>query len=226
MKKVNLAKVRSAIAAMLAPSSRSPGRASAATDPAAPDAKRRRRRRCDRRAAVRDLGRADRRGPRDGARGDERRAGVVPVAQTFLDISQGNRVNQNLYDGDLPRLYVRDGRVPERLWDGVVKPRRQRPGEHRPRPAGLDPGRRRGRRDRRGRQRPRHPDRRRSRTARSGGERVPGWLRSRAQRGADPGRRAGRAGRGPRPGRPADRDRRRCAGRSGAAADGNRRRRV
>ena len=47
--------------------------------------------------------------------------GSVPVAQTFLDISQGNRVNQNLYDGDLPRLYVRDGRVPARLWDEVVE---------------------------------------------------------------------------------------------------------
>jgi cell division protein FtsW (lipid II flippase) len=46
--------------------------------------------------------------------------GSVSVAQTFLDISQGNRVNQNLYDGDLPRLYVRDGQVPERLWDRVV----------------------------------------------------------------------------------------------------------
>jgi hypothetical protein len=46
--------------------------------------------------------------------------GSVPVAQTFLDISQGNRVNQNLYDGELPRLYVRDGAVPERLWDRVV----------------------------------------------------------------------------------------------------------
>jgi hypothetical protein len=42
--------------------------------------------------------------------------GDVPVAQTFLDISQGNRVNKNLYDSDLPRLYVRDGRVPEDLW--------------------------------------------------------------------------------------------------------------
>jgi hypothetical protein len=47
--------------------------------------------------------------------------GSVPVAQTFLDISQGNRVNENLYDGDLPRLYVRDGRVPAHLWDRVVE---------------------------------------------------------------------------------------------------------
>ncbi len=46
--------------------------------------------------------------------------GAVPVAQTFLDIGQGNRVNQTLYDGDLPRLYLRDGRVPERLWERTV----------------------------------------------------------------------------------------------------------
>jgi hypothetical protein len=46
--------------------------------------------------------------------------GAVPVAQTFLDIGQGNRVNETLYDGDLPRLYVRDGRVPEGLWDRTV----------------------------------------------------------------------------------------------------------
>ena len=46
--------------------------------------------------------------------------GAVPVAQTFLDIGQGNRVNESLYDGDLPRLYVRDGRVPERLWERTL----------------------------------------------------------------------------------------------------------
>ncbi len=46
--------------------------------------------------------------------------GSVPVAQTYLDISQGNRVNEKLYDGDLPRLYARDGRVPEPIWDRVV----------------------------------------------------------------------------------------------------------
>jgi hypothetical protein len=42
--------------------------------------------------------------------------GDVPVAQTYLDISQGNRVNKHLYDSDLPRLYVRDGRVPAPVW--------------------------------------------------------------------------------------------------------------
>ncbi len=46
--------------------------------------------------------------------------GSVPVAQTFLDIGQGNRVNENLYDGDLPRLYVRDGQVPPRRWAQTV----------------------------------------------------------------------------------------------------------
>ena len=40
------------------------------------------------------------------ARPGQRRAGSVPVAQTFLDMSQGNRVNEDLYDGDLPRLYL------------------------------------------------------------------------------------------------------------------------
>ena len=47
--------------------------------------------------------------------------GSVSVAQTFLDIGQGNRVNENLYDGDLPRLYVRDGRVPARLWERTLE---------------------------------------------------------------------------------------------------------
>lgn len=46
--------------------------------------------------------------------------GVVPLAQTFLDLSQGNRVNENLYDGELPRLYLRDGAVPPRLWERTV----------------------------------------------------------------------------------------------------------
>ncbi len=47
--------------------------------------------------------------------------GAVPLAQTFLDVSQGNRVNETLYDGDLPRLYLRDGVVPPRLWDRTVQ---------------------------------------------------------------------------------------------------------
>jgi hypothetical protein len=59
--------------------------------------------------------------------------GPVAVAQTFLDIGQGNRVNQKLYDGDLPRLYLRDGRVPRRLWE-----RTQRRAESAP--ANIVPG--------------------------------------------------------------------------------------
>jgi hypothetical protein len=44
------------------------------------------------------------------------RIGEVPFAQTLLDIGQGNRINDKLYDGDLPRLTVRHGRVPPSLW--------------------------------------------------------------------------------------------------------------
>ena len=47
--------------------------------------------------------------------------GTVPVAQTFLDIGQGNRVNESLYDRALPYLYVRNGRVPNRLWRQVLE---------------------------------------------------------------------------------------------------------
>jgi hypothetical protein len=47
--------------------------------------------------------------------------GAVPVAQTFLDVGQGNRAIEDLYDEDLPRLYLRDGQVPERLWARVVE---------------------------------------------------------------------------------------------------------
>jgi hypothetical protein len=47
--------------------------------------------------------------------------GNVPVAQTYLDISQGNRINKNLYDSDLPRLYVREGRVPAAAWSDVIE---------------------------------------------------------------------------------------------------------
>jgi hypothetical protein len=55
--------------------------------------------------------------------------GDVPVAQTYLDISQGNRVNKNLYDSDLPRLYVRDGRVPADLWDDTLERARDAPAD-------------------------------------------------------------------------------------------------
>ena len=46
--------------------------------------------------------------------------GAVPVAQSYLDISQGNRTNESLYEDELPRLFVRDGRVPPPLWDRTV----------------------------------------------------------------------------------------------------------
>lgn len=59
--------------------------------------------------------------------------GAVPVAQTFLDIGQGNRVNENLYDGDLPRLYVRDGEVPPRLWERTLERAENAP-------AAIEPG--------------------------------------------------------------------------------------
>ena len=41
--------------------------------------------------------------------------GTVPAEQTYLDISQGNRVFDSLYDSDLPQL--------ERRLLGVVEPR-------------------------------------------------------------------------------------------------------
>ena len=65
--------------------------------------------------------------------------GTVPVAQTYLDIGQGNRLNEDLYDEPLPRLYVEDGRVPPGRWERVDRAGRGRPGADRPRAAGLDP---------------------------------------------------------------------------------------
>jgi hypothetical protein len=47
--------------------------------------------------------------------------GEVPLAQTLLDIGQGNRINDKLYDGDLPRLIVRHGRVPPSLWERTTR---------------------------------------------------------------------------------------------------------
>jgi hypothetical protein len=46
--------------------------------------------------------------------------GEVPAAQTYLDISQGNRINESLYDGDLPSLQIEDGRVDPATWSEVV----------------------------------------------------------------------------------------------------------
>jgi hypothetical protein len=47
--------------------------------------------------------------------------GSVPIDQTFLDISQGNRVSETLYDGELPPLEVRGGRVGPPLWARAVE---------------------------------------------------------------------------------------------------------
>jgi hypothetical protein len=45
--------------------------------------------------------------------------GDVPAEQTYLDISQGNRVEDSLYDGPLPPLQSFFFRV--RHWDGIVR---------------------------------------------------------------------------------------------------------
>jgi hypothetical protein len=45
--------------------------------------------------------------------------GSVPPAQSFLDIGQGNRVNERLYDGDVLPLYVRKGRIGPGTWDRI-----------------------------------------------------------------------------------------------------------
>lgn len=45
--------------------------------------------------------------------------GAVDAVQTYLDISQGNRVNPSLYDDPPPLILIRDGRVPRRLWQAA-----------------------------------------------------------------------------------------------------------
>ena len=42
--------------------------------------------------------------------------GQVTAAQTYLDISQGNRVNEGLYDAELPLIVLRGERVPRGIW--------------------------------------------------------------------------------------------------------------
>lgn len=46
--------------------------------------------------------------------------GQVRASQTYLDISQGNRVNESLYDEPLPQIVVRDARVPQGIWEEVA----------------------------------------------------------------------------------------------------------
>lgn len=45
--------------------------------------------------------------------------GEVPIAQSYLDIGQGNRIAQSLYPDDLPAIYVRGDRVERRVWRRV-----------------------------------------------------------------------------------------------------------
>lgn len=59
--------------------------------------------------------------------------GPVPIAQTYLDVSQGNRINDKLYPDELPRLYVRGGSVPEELWERTLERARDAPSQ-------LEPG--------------------------------------------------------------------------------------
>ena len=57
----------------------------------------------------------------------------VPADQTYLDIGQGNRVWDSLYDEPLPRLFAIDGTVPPVLWKEVL----ERAGSA---PADIEPG--------------------------------------------------------------------------------------
>ena len=47
--------------------------------------------------------------------------GSPPPAQSFLDIGQGNRINERLYDSELLPLYVREGRLEEGVWERIVR---------------------------------------------------------------------------------------------------------
>jgi hypothetical protein len=55
--------------------------------------------------------------------------GSVPPAQTYLDIGQGNRVFESLYPRALPLLFIREDRVPPRLWGDVVSRAADAPAE-------------------------------------------------------------------------------------------------
>jgi hypothetical protein len=47
--------------------------------------------------------------------------GRVPAAQTFLDVSQGNRISESLYDQDLPLLRFDASGVVPVDWEAVVE---------------------------------------------------------------------------------------------------------
>jgi hypothetical protein len=47
--------------------------------------------------------------------------GRVPAAQTYLDITQGNRVSESLYEGDLPLVRFGSGGVAPRDWATITQ---------------------------------------------------------------------------------------------------------
>ena len=47
--------------------------------------------------------------------------GGVPAAQTYLDITQGNRVSESLYDGELPRIRFSHRMVRRPNWDAITE---------------------------------------------------------------------------------------------------------
>jgi hypothetical protein len=53
----------------------------------------------------------------------------VPAEQTYLDIGQGNRVFDSLYDRPLPRPSTVDGRVPPPLWTEILDRARSAPAD-------------------------------------------------------------------------------------------------
>ena len=55
--------------------------------------------------------------------------GDAPTEQSFIDIGQGNRVNERLYDSDLPPLDLRGGVVDPAAWDRVRERAEDTPAE-------------------------------------------------------------------------------------------------
>ena len=47
--------------------------------------------------------------------------GTVPAAQTYLDITQGNRLNRSLYSGDLPLILPLRNKVPDGIWRQITE---------------------------------------------------------------------------------------------------------
>ena len=58
--------------------------------------------------------------------------GHVPAAQTYLDIGQGNRLNDSLYPSDLPMVTVGPEGVPAASWEQVITRAEDAPAEIRP----------------------------------------------------------------------------------------------